>query len=247
MPPVKKQKNPKILEGFTYEELPSDGTVDIPQEVIDNSVVIDVKDLQLNNPEEEKILDEAGVKPIQNTSEIELEIKGETQEEPRQDKKKSGKVEFELPELKEKPKTISKRRNASRRIQLGGTSLNLDTIELPESIVINYKLYSGLIKDYIFQAILLQLMAILRDTTDLTNEEMTDYIRTNFPNIIRMIQGKVLETHKMIEDIEITFQTVLDEESDQDNQSILLTIEIVIKFPEHVKTYESKDFVIIPV
>lgn len=237
------KEKPQILEGFTYEELPS-GEVEIPQEVLDNSVVIDVKELR--SEAEEKILDEAGVQPLPGSTKVELKIEG-NDEEPKVEKKKSNEVQIEVPGLKEKKKTISRRRNSSRRIQLGGTSIDLDTVDLPDTITINHKLYAGLIKDYLFRAILLQLMAVLRDTADLSNEEMVDHIRENFPNIIRIVQGSILETHKMIEDIVITFSTMLDEEASEGNQSIINTIEIVIKFPEHVKTYESKDFVLIPV
>ena len=84
MPPVKKQKKEtQVLEGFTYEEIPNSTVeVEIPSEVIDNSVVIDVSEVELQNPEEEKILDEAGVEPVK-------------EEKP----KKSSEITFELPKL----------------------------------------------------------------------------------------------------------------------------------------------------
>lgn len=239
MPPVKKKKDKNILEGFTYEEIPSEN-VEIPKEVIDNSVIIDMKDLQTESTEPKEVQS-----PV---SSIVLDIKEEsaiekTEEKP---KKSSNTVELNLPELKEEKKVISKRRNRSRRINLGGSTIDLDKLELPESITIDYKSYAGLVQSYMYRAFLLQLMAILRDTSELTNQEMVSRLRVDVPNILRLIINKILDDHKMIEDIVISFQVILDEEKEED-QSIILSLETIVKFPEHVKTYETRDFITIPV
>ena len=82
MPPVKKEKrkDKNILEGFVYEEIPSEN-VEIPQEIIDNSVVIDMKDLQTESTEQKEI------KPA--VSSIALEIKEEPPIEKTEEKPKN--------------------------------------------------------------------------------------------------------------------------------------------------------------
>lgn len=224
-------KKSGVLEGFTYEEIPNSTVeVEIPQEVIDNSVVIDVSEVELQNAEEEKILDEAGVKPVKEEK-----------------SKKSSEITFELPKLKEPTLTYSKRRNSSRKINLMSYDVDTDSLQLDDSVRIKYKPYADIIKDYIFRGMFLQITYALRDNDALANEEFVEYLKIALPEYLGKLANVVLEAHKSIESITGSVETnLLKKDTDENDQMIEIFLELEIKFPNHTNLYVSKDRIVVP-
>lgn len=226
----KQQEN--VLEGFTYEEIPSDSnTVEIPQEILDSAVIVDVKDSteQINTEESSKI------EKTESNSEVTFEL-------PPIKEPDEQTILQQIEEKREK----SVKRNRSRRVRLPEYVINLDDIELGEAVYIDFRSYATMLKNYISKGFLLKLMSILRDHAELSNEAMTDLLKTEIPNIMGSIVDAVLPAHKMVQSIEGSSQVALDKVKDSEEQQIQIAITTIIKFPDHVKSYESTDVIIIP-